>query len=421
MFTKAISNIETVHAIRSELNEAFSPGAPVLERDLFAGRLDQLRLLIDAVEQRGRHALIFGERGVGKTSLANVLNLVVRNPLFRTLYAKLNAEPGETFTTLWKKIFRRLSTDARVDRDIAQLFTNICDQHYGELSVDDIVVTLSAIPARASALIVIDEFDRIHSTDVTTAIADTLKALSDYSSRATIVLVGVADDVGQLIEGHRSVARAMVQVKMPRMSQLELAQIIATRYKRCGMRADEEAMWKMTFLARGLPFYAQLIGMHSGRAALDDHRREINAADVGSALSASVSELDQSIQDSYMKAIRSPRNDALFAHVLLACALAKGDELGAFQQSAVTQPLNRILPGKNYKPATFASHMNEFCNEQRGGVLHRDGESRNYRYRFSDPLMQPFVILKGLATGMIDDDTAEVYQNRRQLELSDQW
>ncbi len=56
-----------------DVNEAFSPGAPVQERDLFAGRIEQLRALVDSVQQRGRHAIVFGERGVGKTSLANIL------------------------------------------------------------------------------------------------------------------------------------------------------------------------------------------------------------------------------------------------------------------------------------------------------------------------------------------------------------
>jgi hypothetical protein len=35
--------------------------------------------------------------------------------------------------------------------------------------------------------------------------------------------------------------------------------------------------------------------------------------------------------------------------------------------------------------------------------------------------MQPFVILKGLADGLISDNTAEVYANRRQLQLSNDW
>ena len=46
-------------------SRVFSPTAPIDERDLFAGRTDQIRKLIDAINQKGQHAIVFGERGVG--------------------------------------------------------------------------------------------------------------------------------------------------------------------------------------------------------------------------------------------------------------------------------------------------------------------------------------------------------------------
>ena len=158
------------------------------------------------------------------------------------------------------------------------------------------------------------------------------------------------------------------------------------------------------------------------RAAIKRKTTKVDNACVDDAHVAAVAELDTTIKERYFAAVRSQRNDeTLFAPVLLACALAKTDELGAFQQSAVTDPLNRIVPGKHYKPSTFAFHMNAFCDEQRKKVLEKFGEPRNQRYRFTDPTMPPFVVVKGLADGMINDEIAEVYANRRQLRLSTEW
>jgi len=56
-----------------EAGSVFTLGAPINERDLFAGRLDQVHQIVNAISQRGYHAVLFGERGVGKTSLSNVL------------------------------------------------------------------------------------------------------------------------------------------------------------------------------------------------------------------------------------------------------------------------------------------------------------------------------------------------------------
>lgn len=57
--------------LEGEILDVFSPGAPIRERELFSGRLDQISQLLDAVRQNGKHAVIFGDPGVGKTSLAN--------------------------------------------------------------------------------------------------------------------------------------------------------------------------------------------------------------------------------------------------------------------------------------------------------------------------------------------------------------
>ena len=353
--------------------------------------------------------------GWGKTSIANILGLVLHSPTKDVLPIKVNADPRDTYFTLWKKVFRRLNYEATSG---ATGTRTIAEDYEDDLSIDDVQLELSTFTANQVPLIVIDEFDRIADKRVTIQIGDTIKALSDYSLSATLILVGVAEDIGQLLEGHESVSRSLIQVRMPRMSQDELAQIISSRYEKCGMESDEEALWKMTFLARGLPYYAQLLGMHAAREAIHLNSKKVMPNHVDAALASAVLELDASIKETYHFAIRSPRKDTtLYAPVLLACALAKCDEMGEFQQSSVTEPLNRILPGKNYRPTTFAFHMNEFCKEQRKGVLVSNGQPRNMRYRFTDPLMQPFVIMKGLADGSISDTTAEIYAHRRQLQL----
>ena len=272
----------------------------------------------------------------------------------------------------------------------------IADDYAGRLTPDDVQLELSNFSAHQIPLIILDEFDRISDESVTQLMADTIKALSDYSVNATIIVVGVAEDVTGLIKGHESIARSLIQVRMPRMSPDELGEIILSRFKKCGIKVDSQALWKMTFLARGIPYYAHLLGMHAARAAIRKRTTVVDGACVDDAQAAAVSELDASIKDRYFAAVRSQRNDdTLFAPVLLACALAKTDELGAFQQAAVTDPLNRIVPGKNYKPSTFAFHMNAFCEEQRKRVLEKFGEPRNQRYRFTDPAMPPVHCRKG--------------------------
>ncbi|MBP1314370.1 Cdc6-like AAA superfamily ATPase [Herbaspirillum sp. 1173] len=415
MATRHISAQSDWDFIFQEVTDAFSPGAPVQEKDLFAGRAAQILSLHDAVLQRGRHAIVYGERGVGKTSLANILRLVMHRPNKEVIYVRVNADPNDTFTSLWTKVFKRISFAVEVEGVLQN--RTFADDITGPLSPDDVQLLLSNFSPNQTPIIVLDEFDRILDKSVTTQVADTIKSLSDYSTNATVIIVGVAEDVSSLILGHNSITRSLIQVQMPRMSTDELSEIILTRFKRCGVKTDEDAVWKMVFLSRGLPYYTHLLAMHSARYCIEKKSLFVGHDDVDQAIGRSLSELDQSIKERYHTAVKSQRGETLYASVLLACALTPPDELGQFQQSAVASSLNRLIPGKNYLPSTYALHMNSFCEEERGCVLQRFGSSRNFRYRFADPMMQPFVILKGLDEGRLNDAVAQVFANRRQLNL----
>lgn len=400
----------------NEITDAFSPGAPIQERDLFAGRAPELQALIDAVHQRGRHAVLFGERGVGKTSLANILPLTITNPTREVASVRVNASPNDSFDSLWRKVFKRFSY---AEAGAPSVTRKISDELPAELAPDDVQLALEGFSDNQIPVVILDEFDRIEDRSVTRLVADTIKALSDYSVNVTIVVVGVAEDVASLISGHESISRSLLQVKMPRMSQDELGDIIAKRYKKLGMAATADVLWKITFLSRGLPYYTHLLAMYAARNAVSHKRKMVNEKDLDEAMKIALSDIDQMIRERYLSATVSQRpNETLYEPILLACALAVSDELGRFQQSAVTLPLNKIVPGRSYAPATFAFHMNAFCTPQRQNVLERLGEARNYRYRFTDPMMQPFVILKGLNDGRISDEIADIFSARRQLRLS---
>ena len=174
----------------------------------------------------------------------------------------------------------------------------------------------------------------------------------------------------------------------------------------------------MIFLSRGLPYYAHLLAMHAARYAIDHRKITVTHPDVDKALKDAIAELDQSIKEKYVLAVRSQRTeDTLYAPVLLACAFATTDELGRFKQTAVASPLNKIVPGKQYQASTFALHMNAFTETDRGAVLQRFGTARNYRYRFTDPMMQPYVILKGLQEGRLSDEVAQIFSTKPQFEM----
>ncbi len=113
----------------------------------------------------------------------------------------------------------------------------------------------------------------------------------------------------------------------------------------------------------------------------------------------------------YQRATRSARKDALFSQVLLACALAPKNQLAFFTSGAIRDPLE-IIAGRRIDIPAFSNHLSQFLEPERGAVLQREGSSRRYFYRFTDPIFQPYVILSGLSQKLISDEQLRKLQNR---------
>jgi Cdc6-like AAA superfamily ATPase len=95
--------------------EVFTPSAPIDNQALFVGRVNQLNRIMSAVSQRGQHAILFGERGVGKTSLANVLLKIMRGSQEHVESVIVNCDTEDTFEQLWYKIFAELENTQDLD------------------------------------------------------------------------------------------------------------------------------------------------------------------------------------------------------------------------------------------------------------------------------------------------------------------
>src|ERR1700677_166774 len=85
------------------LGEAFTPSAPSADQELFAGRNHELFSVIEAMQSAGQHDVIYGERGVGKTSLARVAMRVAASQS-DILAVRVNCDGNDTYDTLWQKV-----------------------------------------------------------------------------------------------------------------------------------------------------------------------------------------------------------------------------------------------------------------------------------------------------------------------------
>jgi Cdc6-like AAA superfamily ATPase len=402
-----MSDLEDKFEKSLEVSRVFTPTSPVDGKALFAGRRDQLRQVIDAVNQKGQHAIVFGERGVGKTSLVNVLaEFLPMLGMRPAITPRINCDSSDTFESVFEKAFREIALVQQTKQGIGFQANPGSPQQIdgrslvdGKFSPDNVRRALSVISSIYIPIIILDEFDRL-SDAVKHAVADTVKTLSDHGVDATIIMVGVADTVGDLIREHASIERAMVQVPMPRMSDIEISEIISKGMGKLGLTINTAAEKVIRVLSQGLPHYTHLICLYAARKAIEADSSEITPELVNEAIDQAVRNTQQSILSSYHLATMSPRKDNLFADVLLACAMAPVDQMGYFAAQDIRAHM-QLITGKDYQIPSFSQHLKEFCEDKRGPILKKIGTARRFRFRFINPLLQPFVVMQGCLTGKV--------------------
>ena len=369
----------------ARLNLVFTPGTPVVRRDRFRGRVDQIIEIINSVAQPGTHVVVYGERGVGKTSLANVLADFL-SPIWEGVRptARINCTTDDNFKTMWTRVLQEMGLEVPDEWAL------------GKVGPDSIRRILQ--DAQSPYLVILDEFDRVEDDDSLTLMADTVKALSDHAGATRLVIVGVADSIDALIGEHESIQRAIAEVQLGRMNPKELTSIIDEGLHEVGMTITTDARRRIGRLAEGLPQYVHMLTLYAAQRALADDREEVNVDDVRDAIDKVVQK--HSLLREYQTAVQSPRPDNLFTQVLAACALTEKNRLGYFTPAAVREPMSKIM-GRPYEIANFATHLSAFTQADRGAVLQRAGFPRKYVYRFRNPLLQPFALLVALSEKQI--------------------
>ena len=413
-----------------KISEAFRPSAPIDRAELFAGRNDEIRTMLDVVNQPGQHAVVYGERGVGKTSLINMLpELLTTAGRTDTITTKVNCDRTDNFDTVWRKVLQEIEFSAPI-RQLGFL----PGTELQKFSLGNVIIpgaTISSNWLRRAfrelsrpVIVIIDEFDRLKSTEDTRLFADTIKTFSDYDVKATVILVGVGQTINDLLSEHQSIDRALVQIGLRRMQQEELEIILEKGATHADMSFDPDVRRRIAVVSQGFAHYTHLLGQDSCREAIGAHKTVVGHEELFHALTQAVEKSQQSIISEYTEAVKSNDPRSIYQEVLLACTFAPLDDMGMFTTGGVRQPLT-IIRGRNYSISHYAHHLDEFSSAKRRNILIKSGEPRRRRFQFTDPLMEPFVIIHGLAIRMVNEEQFEALisysdgQEPEHLELSD--
>lgn len=377
------------------LNQVFSPISPIKQKDFFYGRLNQLEKIAEAINEIGQHSILYGERGVGKTSLANIMAKSYTN-----LYpVKITCNRQDNFKSLWQSAleciqFSKTTQGVGFNSKTTSQIVNMGNQISSivNLRPNHIVNVLNTFGS-SKLLFIFDEFDNISNIKTRASFADLIKSLSDNNINTTIVLVGIADSIESLIGNHQSLERCLKQVKMPRMRKEEGEEIINNGMKRLGIRIGDKVRDKILEFSSGFPHYIHLLSKYGAKELIRNDKDIYSEPYLNIAIRSGIENTSEQLRISFRKAILTSNSGSKWRDLLFACANSKIDEFNAFTISEVVKQYNKIT-SKKVKNSSLNYNLNQLTTENRGEILVKLGKGMSTRYMFKNPMMRAFVKLK---------------------------
>lgn len=292
-----VSGSGRLNAARAKLRHAFTPSQPVGDRRLFAGREQVLGTVIRSIEDQRLHVVLYGERGIGKTSLLHVLTQAARDARYIVVYTSCGANSNfdDTFRAAAAEIpllfHSGYSPTAAETEKGATLADLLPQERLSPRKFSDLCARLTG----TRVLIILDEFDRAESGAFRRDVAELIKNLSDRLGRVQLVLAGVAADLTELVEHIPSIRRNIFALRVPKMTEAEVLQIVANGERESDIAFDADAQAGVVAIAGGSPYIAGLICHHAAHAALDASRMSVVLSDVGWAVSTAVEEFESRV------------------------------------------------------------------------------------------------------------------------------
>ena len=383
----------------ANVRAVFTPHQPISAAELLFGRKDELRRLVETLNTPGQHVLLYGERGVGKSSLANVATLIMKITTGRGVLVK-RCDRSDTFATILQTTLKLVGADLT----LSEVATRDAWKTVGSLSVPHVTgshekaqevartyratggispSTVVEAIGHLDVLLLIDEADAISSADDRGQLAELIKLLSDSGSRMKIMMVGIAQTGSELTAAHPSVQRCLKETKLRRMDDAELREIVTTGASILSLRFTSEVVTAIVKLSAGYPHFTHLIALKCAEEAIVANQTVIGAADLRHALDLSVADAEGTLKRVYGDSVRSASE--MYRQIVAAAASLDGEEFSA----AALRAAIRARTGDEISQGSLNNYFSQRLVSNNGTtIFRRVGQGH---YRFEDPRMPSFV------------------------------
>lgn len=396
------------------LDSVVSPSQPVNTPENLFGRADELERIEKALYASGRHIFVFGDRGVGKSSLAATAAAQYQSS--DANYIDVSCSPDSTFKTVVASVATQAANISRLYSTVQnsgkslnlRYFTassneslSVKDLHQELRSTSDAVELLREVCAVHSKkpIVVVDEFDRISEQNERNAFADLLKQLGDKRVPIKFIFTGVAKTLDDLLGAHRSAIRQLETIELPRLSWNGRWDILLHAANAFDISVDREIYLRAAAVSDGFPYYVHLLTEKLLWQLFDDPNvvSEVTHEHYISALHDSIESISAELKRPYQIATNQKSDD--YEEVLW--ATADSEYLTRYLQdmySSYEFVMKQIggKPALDYK--RFAARVRSLKSQANGEIL--VSEVRPGLYSYKEKMLRGYVRMQAEAHGI---------------------
>lgn len=395
----------------SGVRTVFTPHTPINQENLFRGRMAEVQQILSTLNTPGQHVLLFGDRGVGKSSLANVASSKLIKIAEKELVIK-RCSKSDSFCTIFEDVLVKCGIDLSIQTKNVSSNLTISGTFGYQRSTErsgflDKAQSPSWICDRikdANILLLIDEFDSIQSKDDKHKVAELIKLLSDSNSSFKIFVVGIAASAEELTAGHPSVQRCLKEIKLSKMSQRELVDIIKSGSAKLNLSFTRDAMFRICRLSSGYPHFTHLIALKAAEIVIINEQKNINIEEVNEAIERSIIDCENSLRQSYEETVKSSSTMVVYRKVLYATALCYDE----FIRSKDIKFIYKIIFEEEITQQRLNQYLSKLVSNEGDKILRRLTKGV---YRFTDPRMSSYIRL--VQSDMYSDKEEEIYISRK--------
>ncbi|TOJ91205.1 AAA family ATPase [Vibrio parahaemolyticus] len=384
----------------SGIREIFTPHQPVQSEELFFGRQKAVSKIIEQLNTPGQHVLLYGDRGVGKSSLANITTkLLIEKVLKVPLFVK-RCSSEDNFLTIFEEVLKSegveisLKTSTFGDDDTSKLGASIKvlkvdttsksnESHtYEHIALNP--SSVAKILQNKNGLLYIDETDQLQDPKDKIHLAETIKLLSDGASPFKILVVGIAETGEELTAAHPSVGRCLKETRLNKMSKEELETLITEGSEKAGIHFEFPAVNAIVRLSSGYPHFTHLLALKCCEEVIDHKHEAVTLQVLQSAVREAVNDAEGTLKRIYDQAVRSSQTDMFKTALLAAARIGSQKE---FQAPKWRQEIANIT-GNPITQGELNNYLNRLVSDDESCIIKRLGKGV---YKFNDPRMPSFV------------------------------